>query len=333
MATTSTLNRVTQIGMEVTPGTLVAATKKLQMIDLQTAANPTFQSYPGTARRFNVAHALNQQQSVLKLGGKFNYTEMVYVYSNMYGAATITTPVGATLARNWKWQIPLSGSITRKTWSIEEGDSIAARTMAYGLLSGWGFKADRESEIALSGDGVAYGQTGGATLTGSLSAVPQIPLLGKHINIYADNTWAGIGGTQLSKPMQTELKWSKDNDVYWTMNRSNTSFAEHVDMPPAVDLSLMYPNDATAASLMTDALANTTKYVRFEAIGDKIEVGSGGPDQFYTTMIDIPCRITKVDSDADQKGVRVRTFHFTPIEDSTAGFGAVIQVVNTQTAL
>jgi hypothetical protein len=331
MTTTTTLNRVTQIGVESVNGTAVTATKKLQLIDIQTAANPEILKFPGTARRFAVAHALNKETSPLKLGGKMSYTELVYLLSNMYGAATITTPSNGVLTRKWVWNVPQSGSITRKTWTIEEGDSIAARRMAYGLIMGWGFSVERESDIALDGDGIAQVQTDGFSLTGALSAVAQIPMLGKHVNWYADNTWGGIGGTQLTKPMKAAFKYGSDVGVWWAMNRSNSSYADHADMNPDVDISLTYPNDATAASLMTDARANTTKYLRFEAQGDLIE--SVTPDYNYKLTLDVPCRITKLDSDGDEKGVRVRTFHFTPIEDSTAGYGMVATLYTTLTAL
>lgn len=331
MAAEAKLNRVTQLGVEAANGTAVTATKKIQLIDIQTAVNPTIQSYRGTARRFPVSHKLNTEAGIIKLGGWMNYTEIVYVLSNLYGAATITTPSNGVLTRKWVWSVPLSGSLTRKTWTIEEGSSVAARRMAYGLLSGWGFKSDREAQIPISGDGVTQIQSDAFSLTGSLSAVAQIPVLGKHGNVYLDTSWGGIGGTQIVKPMSTEWKTSKEVDTYWTMNRSNASYAEHVDTPPDYDLALMVPNDAYAATLDGYYRADSTCYVRVEFVGDLIEAVT--PNYFYTLDIDIPCRITKVDADGDQKAVRVRTFHFTPIEDATAGFGTVYTLYTTLTAL
>jgi hypothetical protein len=255
----------------------------------------------------------------------------VYLLSNLYGAATITTPTNGVLTRKWQWQVPFSGSITRKTLTIEEGDAIAARRMGYGLLQGWGFKADRETQIPLSGDGVAQIQSDSFALTGGLVAVAQIPILGKHGNVYLDTSWANIGTTQITKPISTELKYAKDADVYWSMNRSFPSFTEHVDMPPDVELVLEMPNDAFAATMDGYARADTTVYVRVDFVGDLIEAVT--PNYFYQLDLDIPCRITKIDSDAGKKGVRVRTFHLTPIEDATAGFGMVATLFTTLTAL
>lgn len=331
MATTSELNRVVQVGVEVTPGTTVAATKKLQLIKVETQADPTVQKFDGTARRFPVSHKLNAELSRLKLGGFMNYTELVYVLSNLYGAATITTPTGAVLTRKWVWQVPLSGSITRQTLTIEEGDTIAARKMGYGLLQGWGFKADRETQIPITGDGVAQIESDSITLTAALSAVAQIPILGKHGNVYLDTTFANIGTTQIAKPISTELKWAKDADVYWAMNRSNPSYVEHVDMPPDVELVLEMPNDAFAATMDGYARTDQTVYARVNFQGDLIE--NTTPNYFYTLNLDIPARIVKIDSDKGSKGVRIRTFHLMPIEDATAGFGMIATLFTTLVSL
>ncbi len=326
-----TINKVVQCGIEVTPGTQVVATKALKMATLDTGADLTFNIFPGMGRRFDVATALNQDMTLAKLGGPFNYTEMVYWLSAIYGTPAITIPTGATLARQWLWNVPLTGSIVPKTLTVEEGDTIQAHKFGYGMLSDIGGKFVRDGEC--QAEGAVFGQisTDGITLTGALSGVPQIPVLGKHLSYYLDTTFAGIGVTKYLRVFDCQWKWGKAFSQAWPMDRSQTSFAAHVDTDPDTEVVLVVANDTQGVALRAAARANQTQYLRIEAIGDQIETGT--PNQFYLLNIDMPMRIVKIDPYADHKGIYAYGVKLRVIEDATFGQGATIRLVNTQVAL
>lgn len=326
------LNRGTQVGPESVHGTVAAAGKSLKMLGLTMGPKVDFKIFPGMGRRFKTTAGLNSNMTVGKLAGKANYTEIVYPLSAQLGAATITTPGGGTLSRKWSWIPPLTGSIDPVSQTFEVGGSVKAQRFPYGICPDTALALVREGDCTF--EGVVWGQAfvDGITMTPTPTGLPQIPLLGKHLCYYADNTSAGLGATKLLRVW--DAKWSYKNayNVLWPMDRTQTSFAAHADNPdPKPELILTVEADTAGMGLYADAIANTTKYVRIEAIGDIIEAAIP-----YSLTIDMACRITAISELKDGMGNTISLdITFTAIEDTAwaSGQSVSIAVVNTLTAL
>jgi hypothetical protein len=332
MADAITLTRATQLGIESTHGTKVAATKTLQMLALEMGPNLDFKIFDGMARRFTVASAINKNMTVGKLAGKLNFTEIVYPLSSIWGAPTITTPGGGTISRKWLWTPPLSGVIDPKSLTYENGDANRAERFGYGICPMVSMELVREGDCQF--ESVVWGQdmVDPFTLTAALSPVPQIPIVGKYISIYADNTSGGLGGTKLLRVFNAKFGYADAWNVIWPMDRAQTSFATHIDgATPKPTLVLSVMADVAGWGLYADALANTTKYIRLEAIGPIIEAAIP-----YTYNIDMAVRITDVGTLKNGAGdIVMFDLTCTIIEDSAWGSGTAISayVINTQTAL
>lgn len=332
MAEVLTLNRGTQVGPESTHGTVVAATKQLKMLGLTMGPKVDFKIFPGMARRFKSTSGMNSNMVEGKLAGKANYTEIVYPLSAQWGQATISTPPGGTLSRKWLWVPPLAGSIDPVSLTFEVGGAARAQRFPYGICPDTAFAFTREADCTF--EAAVYGQafTDAITLTASPTFLPQIPILGRHLSYYSDNTSGGLGTTKLLRVWDAKWGYKGAYNVLWPMDRAQTSFAAHADNPdPKPELILTVEADTQGMGLYADAIANTTKYIRVEAIGDLIEGAIN-----YSYVLDIASRITAIGELKDDKGNTVALdITFTPIEDNTWNSGQSISnyVINTLTAL
>lgn len=333
MADTLTLTRATQISVESTHGTVVAASKQLKMLGLLMGPQLDFKLFPGMARRATQTAALNKNMTVGKLAGKLNYSEVVYPLSMIWGAATITTPGGGTNSRKWLWTPPLTGTIDPKSMSFENGDSVRAQKFGYGFCPEVGMQLAREGDCQF--ESVVWGQaiTDSITMTATPTQLEQIPVIGKHLSWYADNTSGGLGGTKLLRVWDgAKFGYANAYGVLWPMDRAQTSFATHADTDnPQPTFTLTVEADTQGMGLYADAIANTTKYVRMEAIGDLIE-GSIN----YSMVIDMATRITKIGQLKDAgNNVIALDIEFTAIEDTSWGSGQFLSayVINKLTAL
>jgi hypothetical protein len=332
MAETLTLTRATQIAVETTHGTVVSANKQLKMLGLTMGPNLDFKIFKGMARRANSTVVLNKNMTVGKLGGKLNYTEIVYPLSGIWGAATITTPGGGTLSRKWAWIPPVSGVIDPKSFSFENGDSVRAQKFGYGFCPEISMSLAREGDCEF--ESVVWGQamTDGITMTSSPSVFDQIPVVGKHLSWYVDTTSAGLGTTKLLRAWTGKFGYSDAYNVLWPMDRAQTSFAVHADNDsPKPEFTLTVEADTQGMGLYAAAIAGTPQYVRMESFGDIIE--STIP---WSLVIDMATKITKIGELKDGTGNTIALdVTFTAIEDPSWGSGQFLSayVINKQTAL
>ncbi len=103
------VNQQTQIGVETTPGTSVSASKLLDAFVWTAGAKTATKQFRGTGRQHPSASALLTEYSAGKITGPGDFAQMVYPFSSLYGAATITTHSGAQNVKDWKWTPPLRG--------------------------------------------------------------------------------------------------------------------------------------------------------------------------------------------------------------------------------
>src|SRR5690242_11438158 len=136
MADPFSANKQTQFGVESTPGTAVPANKLLPSLTMDLDESFDVTKIRGTGQRFDaIVVPSGQEASSGKLGGGVTFCELQYPFSMAWGAAAITTPAGGVNARQWKWNVPLSGRVNPKAMTIEQGDSDDAERVAYAILS------------------------------------------------------------------------------------------------------------------------------------------------------------------------------------------------------
>ena len=89
--------------------------------------------------------------------------------------------VSAT-AKDWSIKPPITGSVQPQTYTLMQGDSIRARSVAYAMLNQFGYKGTRITQQTVSGTGFAQPLSDGITLTSNPTAVALAPVVGKFFN-------------------------------------------------------------------------------------------------------------------------------------------------------
>lgn len=93
-----TINQISQLGIEVTPGTAVAATKRLASMGLPMTPAQNIQSFQPTGAKFSTAHALSQEWSEGSISDDSGlaYNEIQYVLASLLSKpsapSTVTAP-------------------------------------------------------------------------------------------------------------------------------------------------------------------------------------------------------------------------------------------------
>jgi hypothetical protein len=319
-----------QLGAETTPGTAVPATKLLENLTVAMTPNPDVKTYRGTGRRWASSSALNREWTDVKLSGDLDYQDFIYLASGAWGAPTPATHTGGTLSKDWIWTPPVSGSITPKTYTVEQGDATRAHRVAYGVIQGFGYKGSRKDGFTVTGDMLAQAFVDAVTMTATPTAVALAPCPGANVNIYIDPTSAALGTTQFLRAFTFEYEYSSGFDGFWPLNRANVSYAGHVDTTPKNTCKFLLEADAAGMGVYTHLRAGDTVYVRFDAVGPIIELAIT-----YAIQHDMAIKLLSVSEFKDEGGIFAIEYTGEIIEDAAwaSGQSQKLTVTNKLTAL
>lgn len=332
MADRMLVQEVQQIAVESTIGTAAVPVTQFGAlsVDLDTAIE--FDEFGPAGMLTNTIVAPRQEWSEGSLTGFPTYTEIVYPISNALGAATITTPSGATDARKWLWEPDESTPWVPKTWTIRRGvPSGTAEEANYLLLSGLRFMFSRTATPEISGDLFARRLDYAATLaTTGVTSPALVPILPSQVDVYMDTTSAGLGGTQLTRDFMFEWSISDLFSQIWPLNSSLSSFAAHSVMKPTIEAKLTLGNDTVGTGLATNMRAGSTVWVRCRATGAVDSIESG---QRYRLTFDMPLKVVSAPTRGDESGLSVLEYTFRNVYDATWGKWISIELMTSMTAL
>jgi hypothetical protein len=331
MTERASVNMITQIGVESTSGTAVAANKKMLNMSFVMAPKPDVKTYRASGHRWISEAVMNREWSEWKADGFLDYNDSVYLVSGPFGAATITTPGGGTNSRAWAWTPPVTGNIPPKTYTLEQGDSVRAHKAAYGLFTGFSYKGTRDAGFTMSAPMIAQAFTDAITMTSSPTSIALAPVAGGHASLYVDTTSGGIGGTQFTRIFSYEYTYDNGLGAFWPINRTNASFTGHVDQTPKNTIKLSLEADANGMSLYPHLQAGDFMYLRYEAIGATIESTIK-----YSIVHDIALKLTNISEIKDANGGLVCTDYDGEVAEDpswSSGKSQVLTITNTLTAL
>lgn len=332
MADRMIVSEVQQIGVETTAGTAVAPTKQFGGLSVELDTAIEFDEFKPSGQLPMSIVAPRQEWAEGSLSGYPTYTEIVYPLSNLLGAATITTPSGATNARKWLWEPDESTPWTPKTWTIRRGvPSGTAEEANYVLLSGLSFMFSRTAAPEIGGDLFGRRLDYAATLaTTGVTSPTLVPILATQVDVYLDTTSAGLGGSQLLRDFAFEWSISDLFSQIWPLNSSLTSFAAHSIQAPTIEAKLTMGNDTAGIGPVTNMRAGSTVWVRCRATGAVDSIESG---QRYRLTFDMPLKVVAAPSRGDENGLSVLEWTFRNVYDSTWGKWISIELITDLTAL
>lgn len=165
-----------QLGLEVTPGTAVAATKRLVGTTISPKIESQAKSVMPKGSRMNTGAIPNKQWTSAAISqDPALYTDISYVFAGLFGPPTITNPSSGVYLHEWD---PLNYTgLTPKTYTVENGGFVRARKFAYGLVTDVSMEGTREG-VTLSGAMIGQKETIGITLSAGTAEVQTLSKTG-----------------------------------------------------------------------------------------------------------------------------------------------------------
>jgi hypothetical protein len=326
MAERSSLNQNIQIGVEATPGTAVAATRRLQSIGIEPSISVEKDNFRPIGSKFNALSTLGKEWAEASITGRATYTELQYLLSSVVNAPTISTVDGAT---TWVFTPHTRNDDAPKTFTVEHGSSVRADRFAYGLVTEVGLSFSRDA-IEVSGSMMARAIEDGITMTDAgVTALPLIPVLPTQVSVYLDDAPEDLGTTKLTRLISGEFSLGSRFGPVWVLDAANPSFVNHIETEPDLSATLTMQADSQGMGLLSTLRDGATKFLRIEAIGGNV----GASTTPYRLALDLACKISDTGGFSDSDGVYAIEFSALGVHDGAWDKAMQITLVNDQTAL
>lgn len=327
----SIAGQATMLQKEVTPGTaIVTAMKKLEGLRMRPTLAGEATAFKGLSGKVATSVTLPDLTTEWSADLIQDFNSIGYVAASRIATPVITTPGGGTLSRQAVFTLNPDGADTFATYTAQWGDTTQALQTTFGVFQSLGIQIER-GNLAASTSFLSRDYTTGATLASSgVTTVPAIPIPPRSYDVWADDTWAGIGTTKLLACYNMNLNLGDKYDPDAPINSALTSFEsvlEKEDQDYASDASFGF--DAAAIGLVNTFKAGAKKYFRVKAIGPIIEAAIT-----YSLQVDFAAVITSVGElgTAPNSAAVVLPVNFEIARDSAAANACVLTLVNTQLA-
>jgi hypothetical protein len=192
----SAVTQASQIGLETTESTAVAALKRLAGVSFSISPNVSTDELKRMGSRWPTLVSPGQVESKVSFTGKPCYPDLVYIMSGVHRSVTPTTPGGGTLSRLWTFLQSSTDEDDVSSYTIEQGNRKLARRAAGCIFTGYNFSWDTQ-KASIQGEGF-----GGKITTGVRLSTDEVQAITK--------TGTVGGGTfdinNIVNPVTTEVK-------------------------------------------------------------------------------------------------------------------------------
>jgi hypothetical protein len=330
---------IVQLAPETTPGTPVAATKRLSSLNIALASDADVAFQGPTGYLFDTTSTVNREWSTSDISGIPNYCELQYPLSSLFGAATITTPPSGVLTRDWVFNIVHNRQGTIKTFTVEQGDVDAGTSerAAYCFFNSLDMSFSREGGTEIGGSMMGQIIDYAFTLTDPLTVngLPQVPVQPNEVNVYLDLDSSDIGTTQWTDAFTIGWSIADRWNVAYPLNRSKPSFDRHYATKPDPTMTFSVANNVAGRELIDYFRERTNMFIRIDALGPLIESVGSGPaiDYFFMYQQDMCVQLAEAFDPADINGLATLDWSGRIVYDTTWGKAITAKIRNNQTAL
>jgi hypothetical protein len=291
-AEVSAINQRLQIGVESTSalGTAVACNKLLECFNWVLGIEPNVSMFGATGHKYDETQEENYEESSIDISGNMDFNGVIYLLASAMGSVSPATHGSSLVAKDWIFTPPVTGSIVPQTYSIQQGDSVRARSFSYGIFNSFGYKGTRKTPFTVSSKGFGQIMSDAITLTASPTPVALAPVVGKFFDVYLDTSSSAIGTTLLTRCFSVDYSFDSIYEAFYPLNRANASYTAHVDTKPKTALKLMLEADSVGMNAMqTNYLQpGATVYIQVQALGKIIDntwsVSLGSPSAGNFTL-------------------------------------------------
>lgn len=329
----ASINQSVQLGVETTPGSPVAATRRLGSVGFAISPQAEINARRPIGQKYSSLQVLGQEWSEAEIEGGPVYTELPYLFASLLSTPVVTQIMDgstATGAYRWVFDTNSFGDDNPKTFTIEQGSSVRAHRVSNAIISELSLEWSRE-EIELGGTAIARAIEDGVTLTAGATQLEQVPVKPTDLSIYLDNSSAQIGTTKLLRNLSGEFSVSDRFVPLWVVDRAQPSFVTTIEGEPEVEFSLTLEADAQGMQSLQAMRAGQTRFLRIEAVGPVIYAGT--TPVRHTMLLDIAGQVSEPDEFSDEDGVYAIGWTFGAVHDPTWGKAMRAEVITTLATL
>jgi len=321
---------ITQLGVEVTPGTAVAANRIIRSLSFMPKLRRETKPFRPRGYKFATLSTPHKVWGEGNYEGVGCYNGILYVCSGLLPHPT-PTAVGASAAKKWTY-IPNTRQEddTRKTYTFEVGSAVTVDKFAFGQLASMEFSLTQD-DVAISGNLFARKPVFNQVQTVSPTEIAARPIQRGQINVYLDTTFGSIGTTKITDAAQETISMGDKWHPTWAHNTSSSSFRDTVEVAPDLNFSFVTPHNSQSRAYLDALDTNALQYMRIECIGDQISLDGATP-VLESVKFDIAGKFTQPDDDEEQD-TYARKFNFQALDDSSLGGAFKVEVVNLIAAL
>lgn len=325
----ATLTQGVQLGVESTPGTSVAADKKLLSTSIQTKVMAEINSFRPMGTKFATTEILGKEWSEFDIEGQGSYQDTPYLLSSCLAYAA-PVQIATSGAYTWTFAPSSTADDTVKTYTVEHGSSVRAHKLTNALITEIEYDFSRDG-VEIKGAGIGQKITDGITLTATPTSIAEKPILPTDVDIYIDTTSAGLGTTKLTRALTANIKVSDRFGPVWVLNSANSSFVSTIETEPSAEVTVMVEADSQGMGLLTDMRSTTTKFLRISATSAD-NAGNSGTNK-YKFQWDAAVKVKDVGEFSDEDGIYAIEWTFDMIHDPTWGKAMTVECVNSVSAL
>lgn len=339
MAERSSISQSSQIGVESTPGTPVAAGKRLGSMGFTFGPKVDIKKLLPAGQKYASLQILGKEWTEASINGLAVYPELPYAYASCVNTPTVAQIMdGATPTTAYRYTFTSNtfGDDAPKTFTIEQGSGVRAHRMANAIFTEYTWEWSRE-EISLGGTVLGKAIEDGVTLTASPTGLPQIPVRPSELSVYLDDASADIGTTKLTRVLSGEFNISDRFSPLWVVDAAQPSFAAIIEVEPTVEFKMTQEANAEGMASLETMRNGENRYLRLQGVGPVIYPGGGDPEDVirHQVTIDVCGQISDLSDLSDSDGVFGVTWTFSANHDPSWGAGKAftIEVITTTATL
>lgn len=324
----SSLTQGVQVGVEATPGTNVAANKKFISIGITPAVQMDPNRFRPMGSKYQTVVTPGKEWVEADIEGAGSYSELLWFFSSLIQNPAAPTTLD-TSARQWSFTSAASAEDTVKTLTVEQGGVVRAHKFNYGVVTELELTFNRDA-VEVGGAMMGQRLSDNITLTVGPTTPPQAPILPTHVDVYLDNTSAGLGTTKLLRVLEATWTLGDRFNPLWVLNSTLSSYAAHVESEPNAQVTLLMEADAEGMAQLTQMRAGSTKFLQIKATSTEL---AGAATQMYELKLDTAVKVAEVGDFSDEDGVYAIEWTFDMVYDGTWGKAFNVDLINKETTL
>jgi hypothetical protein len=309
-----------QVGLEATPGTPVAASKRLLATEIALQPRTPFNTFRPVGQKFATGSSAQKEWTEASVRGALSYNDLTYIMSSLLTQAAVPG--------TWTLKPNTFGPDNPATYTIMSGSSAGAESVAYGLFQGIDMRMTR-AEAALTGSILGKVLNEQITMTASPTDIPKALINPKSIDVFMSDTLAAIGSGKVTNSIEAGLSFGNRYAGFFPFDSTEASYSGHVERAPSFTCHLTAMHDSISAGWAADMRAQKTKFVRWLSNGPLVIAGGG---IFYKMQITMAFQFRQPDR-GPREELWTSAWPGDPVYDSTLGGAIEVVLVNDVAAL